>query len=247
VSARYLIRLDDACDTMARARWSALEGVFDRHGIKPIVAVVPDNRDPTLVFDPPDPRFWDTVRAWQAKGWTIAMHGHTHVMHPTDARQLVPFYRRSEFAGLDVARQAEKIRAAWQLFLAQGVTPQVWVAPAHSFDASTLEAVRAETSIRVVSDGIAWNTFYDRGFHWIPQQLWHFAERRSGLWTVNLHPNQMSDADIALADRNIGGPFRGRFVGVGEVPLHRRRKSLRGWLYHQYFWRRWRTQPGVPQ
>jgi len=45
MSARYLIRLDDASATMNRHKWQLIEGVLDQHAIKPIVAVVPDNQD----------------------------------------------------------------------------------------------------------------------------------------------------------------------------------------------------------
>jgi predicted deacetylase len=241
VSARYLIRLDDACDAMNPTKWGHLERVLDEHGVKPIVAVVPDNQDAELMCAPRDPSFWKTVRAWAAKGWTIAMHGYRHLMHPTQSELLVPFYRRSEFAGLSAEAQAAKIRAAWQLFLAEGVVPQVWVAPAHSFDVVTLEALKAETSIAVVSDGIAWNTFHEHGFHWIPQQLWALTERRWGLWTVCLHPNQMSEAAIAAFGRRVGDHFRGRIGEFKDVRLRTARRSLAERLYHEYFWWRWRT------
>jgi predicted deacetylase len=240
MSARYLIRLDDACATMNRHKWDLVEAMLDEHSIKPIVAVVPDNQDPELMFDARDAKFWDKVRGWVAKGWTVAMHGYRHVMHSTDAKLLVPFYNRSEFAGLSLADQAAKIKAGWQLFLAQGVVPQVWVAPAHSFDRLTLGAVQTETSIRVVSDGIAWNPYEDCGFHWIPQQLWRLTERRWGLWTVCLHPNQMTAESIAAFGKTIGTQFGGQISEFKDIRLRDCRKSLAERLYHEYFWWRWR-------
>ena len=89
--ARYLLRLDDACPTMDAARWQTIEDLFDLHAIKPLVAVVPDNRDPNLEKDTPDPAFWDKVRRWQHKGWTIALHGYQHVLRPTTAKMMLPF------------------------------------------------------------------------------------------------------------------------------------------------------------
>lgn len=240
MSARYLIRLDDACSTMDRRKWRLLEEVLDRHQVRPIVAVVPDNRDPALAFDVSDDLFWERVRAWQAKGWTVAMHGHTHVMHLTEEPRLVPFYNRSEFAGLDLESQRAKIRAAWKKFLAERVTPQIWVGPAHSFDLLTLRALREETTIRVVSDGIAFDTYFEHDFHWIPQQLWRMARRKTGLWTVCLHPNEMDESAIAALDEALGAEFRGRIIASTDVRLRRGRRSISGWLYHRYFWRRWR-------
>jgi predicted deacetylase len=241
MSARYLIRLDDACDTMCRRNWDLVEQVLDAHGVKPIVAVIPDNRDPSLMFESRNAAFWGRVRAWARKDWSVALHGYTHVMHPTGVKLVLPFYRRSEFAGLALEAQSEKIRAAWGLCVAEGVEPTIWVAPAHSFDLLTLQAVRRETSIRVISDGIAWDTYYEHDFHWIPQQLWSLAERRSGLWTVCLHPNTMTDAAIAALDASLGGEFQGRMTCVKNVKLQKRKKTALSSLYHMYFWWRWKN------
>jgi predicted deacetylase len=239
VSAQFLIRLDDACSTLNRRKWALLEAVLDRHLVKPIVAVVPENHDPSLVFDERDSGFWEKVRSWQAKGWGVAMHGHTHVMHPIAQPGLVPFYSRSEFAGLDLQAQRNKIREAWQCFQAEGVTPQIWVGPAHSFDRQTLVALREETPIRVVSDGIAFDTYFEHDFHWIPQQMWGLRDRSAGLWTVCLHPNDMSEAAIETLGEVIGTSFRGRMISAADVHLTTRRKSVLGVIYHRYFWWRW--------
>ena len=240
MTARYLIRLDDACDTMKRHNWELIEQVLKQHAIKPIVAVIPDNQDAQLMYGARDPSFWDKVRDWTAQGWTVAMHGYRHVMHPTDTKLLVPFYSRSEFAGLSLQEQAARIRSGWQLFLAERVVPQIWVAPAHSFDELTLRAVYAETSIRVVSDGIAWNPFHEYGFCWIPQQLWRLAERKWGLWTVCLHPNEMTPKSIAAFGTALGENFHGRISDFKCIQLRDSGKSLAERLYHEYFWWKWR-------
>lgn len=238
MTARYLLRLDDACPTRHRDRWQRLEALFERWGIRPIVAVVPENADPELAVESADPGFWDRVRAWQSKGWTIAMHGERHVYHPVDKRRLlVPFHDRSEFAGLPYAEQAEKLRRAWALFAGQGVGPTLWVAPGHSFDQVTLEALRNETPIRTINDGIARNPFLEGGFYWLPQQLWALARRRSGLWTVCLHPNTMSDEAFAALAVRVADPwFRQRIVSVGELALVPRERDLWDWAYARYFW-----------
>ena len=62
--ARYLIRLDDACPTMHRLRWQAIEELLDEFAIKPIVAVIPNNEDPGMVFDNLDNEFWQRVQRW---------------------------------------------------------------------------------------------------------------------------------------------------------------------------------------
>ena len=227
---------------MAHANWSRLEALFDSLQIKPLVAVVPDNRDPVLQVDAADSGFWDRVRGWQAKDWTIALHGYQHVFHPVDRKHLIlPFYDRSEFAGLSLTEQAGKLRAAWALCQSHGVTPTAWIAPAHCFDRTTLQALQRETPIRVISDGIALNPYYDDGFYWLPQQLWSLEPRQSGLWTVCLHPNSMSQADIDHLAKQLTSPYyRNRIFAADDIEGSLRSRSLRDRLYALYFWNRGR-------
>lgn len=212
--ARYLVRLDDACPTMHVKAWTDLESAFDRLSIQPIVGVIPDNRDAALHVDPPAADFWDTVRRWQSKGWTIALHGLHHAYHPMPpwAQALVPLHRKSEYAGLPLDRQRALFRAGVAVFRAQGVTPTVFMAPSHTFDETTLLALQLETDISTVTDGLAMAPYTRGGLRWIPQQLWRLRPMPFGIWTVCLHPNVMAPASVqqfiqqldALADHCIG-------------------------------------------
>lgn len=239
-SAQYLFRVDDACPSMHSERWDACERIFDRFGIKPIVAVVPDNRDPNLECRKRDPLFWNRVRAWQQKGWTIAMHGYQHQFHYVDRRKLIlPFYDRSEFAGLSFLEQSEKIRAAWQIFAREQVKPTVWIAPAHCFDQTTLQAIERETPIRIISDGIARNQYYEDGFYWLPQQLWSFKEKTYGLWTICLHPNNMNYDQIQALEALLSSlAIRQAVLSVNEVRLENRSRDFYEKLYGFCYWQR---------
>lgn len=240
MSTGYLIRLDDACPTMDGAKWGMVEDALDRHRIRPLVAVVPDNTDPDLHVDPPDPLFWEKVRRWDAKGWTIAMHGFQHQFHSVDRSSLLlPFYDRSEFAGLSYELQAEKIRNSWRLFKDAGIEPRMWIAPAHCFDGTTLAALKAETPIRVISDGIARRPFFQDGFYWLPQQLWSLSPKKWGLWTVCLHPNTMTSAQISDFARALESPaFAGNVFGLSDIELTHRPRSLADVAFSTYFWQR---------
>lgn len=236
--ARYLIRLDDACPTMRHAAWEQMEALLDSMGIRPIVGVVPENADPDLILDAPSHCFWHRVRGWQAKGWEIGLHGHRHVFHPIDrSRLLLPFYDRSEFAGLTLEEQAGKIRAAWEVFRREGVRPGVWIAPAHCFDTATLDALQRETPIRTVSDGLALDQFHAHGFRWLPQQLWALEPRSFGLWTVCLHPNRMSQSSLRkFADQLASPCFRGRVISVADLAATTRSMGVGDRLFKHYFW-----------
>ena len=218
MTARYLVRLDDACATMRTEIWGPLEQALDRLQIRPIVGVIPDNRDPTLACSPPDPDFWDRVRSWQAKGWSVAMHGHHHVYHPipAGARALLDMSDKSEFVGRPVEEQRQSLRRAYEAMLAQDIAPRMFMAPSHTFDAGTLQALREATDIRVITDGHALGTFELDGFTWIPQQLWRFARMPFGLWCVCLHPNTMTEAALRAFVDDLGR-FAHRVTDVPDV------------------------------
>ena len=135
--------------------------------------------------------------------------------------------------------QANKLRAAWTLCQTNGVTPTAWIAPAHCFDRTTLHALLQETPVRVISDGIALNPYFEDGFFWLPQQLWSLAPRHSGIWTVCLHPNSMSDSDIDHFSEQLKLPYyRQRITTVNDIDRKPRRRSLLDRLYARYFWER---------
>lgn len=198
MSARYMVRLDDACPTMRPETWGPLESLLDELGIKPVVGVVPDNRDPQLICSPADTDFWGRVRRWQAKGWDIALHGQHHVYHPIppDGRPILRLNDESEFVGLPLDEQKRRLSAGYAKMVEAGVHPRIFMAPSHTFDVLTLRALREATDIRVIADGHALRAFDAAGFTWIPQQLWRYREMPFGLWCICLHPNTMSQADL---------------------------------------------------
>ena len=233
--------MDDACATMDSKKWKFLEDLFDEFSIKPIVAVVPNNTDEYLKCQDDDPEFWNKVLSWQSKGWSIAMHGYKHDMHYTDAKLVLPFYKRSEFAGLSYEEQAIKIKKSYQIFRNFNIEPIIWIAPAHCFDRKTLQAIQDETPIRVISDGIAFNQYYEDSFYWLPHQLWHFKEKNSGLWTICLHPNEMSVEDLE-SFRETLSLYADRVVPYDNIILQKKDKSIFDIFFNFYFWRRYKLQ-----
>ena len=196
MTGSYLIRFDDLCPTMRWDVWSEIERVLIEFEVNPVLAVVPDNQDPVLKVSPARRTFWDEVRAWQARGWTIGLHGYQHVSATHDGG-IVGIARDSEFAGLPEDEQKTKLRNAIEIFQRQRVTPDVWVAPAHSFDQNTILALKT-FGIRVISDGFALAPHEDpAGVLWVPQQLWRFRWRPYGVWTVCHHHNYWTEKDVA--------------------------------------------------
>jgi predicted deacetylase len=174
--AQYLLRLDDLCLTASRPRWQRFLELIEEFGIKPILAVVPDNRDADLELAPADAEFWARMRALEAAGATIGLHGYRHLSNGR-GRSLVALHRATEFAGVAEETQREWIRAGLEILRGQGLDPRIWVAPRHGFDAHTLRALRAE-GVGVLSDGFARVPFVRGGVTWIPQQLWGPVEKQ---------------------------------------------------------------------
>lgn len=225
--ASYLLRFDDLCETMNRGMWSRIEDALLAHDIRPIVGVIPDNRDPTLVIDPPHLGFWDQVRQWQERGWTIALHGYQH-RYVTTERGFHGWNHRSEFAGLPLDQQEDKLRRALGIFAAHGVRPDAWMAPNHSFDAVTLEAL-ARVGIRTITDGSGLFPYTDRSsFTWVPVQLWGLVPRSVGLWTVCLHHNRWSEVDFRRFVTQLER-FAPRITSLPEA-LERYGQRRRTWL-----------------
>jgi predicted deacetylase len=206
MSARYLVRFDDLCPTANWRVWRQVEHILDAHGVKPLVAVVPDNLDPELVSPEGAPlsgdQFWAKVRAWQGRGWAIGLHGYQHRYVTQDAG-LIGRNRYSEFASLSETEQRRKLAAGLAMFSAQGVNADAWVAPAHSFDKATVRLL-AEFGVDCISDGYALFPHQcSQGQFWIPQQMARFRPLPGGVWTVCLHVNQWTAADVARFDADL--------------------------------------------
>jgi predicted deacetylase len=192
--AQYLLRFDDLCPTYSRARFDRFVPMMCEFGIRPILAVVPDNMDPELEVSGPDSDFWAQMRELETAGATIGLHGYQHICVNTGAG-LVPFHRNSEFAGVAFNTQRAWIRAGLAILHGHGLNPRIWVAPRHGFDRNTVRALREE-GIGLISDGMALVPFMREGAIWIPQQLWAPVEKSKGLWTICVHGSKASDAFV---------------------------------------------------
>jgi hypothetical protein len=225
--------MDDACPWMAHQKWKTLEEIFDRFGVKPVVAVIPDCQDSGLRGDSEDPGFWKKAQAWQDKGWDIALHGYDHVYRGNN-RGLVPINARTEFAGQSEEIQRQKIRDGWKLLNERGLKPTVWIAPAHTFDRTTLRCLAEETTIRTVSDGLSSRPFQRYGFHWIPQQIWAPRVCPAGVWTICLHPNTMGDDMPERVERFLKD-HAAQVASIGSLPVTSRAWGLSDGMFELSF------------
>jgi predicted deacetylase len=202
VPAQYLIRFDDLCPTMLSDRWERFLSIVARYGVQPILAVIPDNQDPALRLQEPDPEFWDRMRSYEAAGATIAMHGYRHLC-TSRGKSLLGMHNETEFAGVKESLQREWIRNGLGILRGYGISPRLFVAPRHGFDRGTLRALTQE-GLGILSDGFARRPFTRHDVMWIPQQLWEPARKSSGLWTICIHTNTATPAAEDRLEKFLG-------------------------------------------
>ena len=231
----YLIRFDDICPTMNWTIWTKIDEILTKEGIKPILAVIPDNRNPVFFIEKENSDFWNYVRKKQRQGWSIGLHGYQHVW-VTKRSGILGLNPYSEFAGLPEEEQEAKISNAIEIFRANGVKPELWVAPAHSFDEVTIKVLKRH-SIAIISDGFSLYPYVDNGVVWIPQQLWGFPKIKMpfGLYTVLFHHNLWNERDLLTFKRNIER-YRERITGLKTVIslYSSRKKSLIDNFYEMF-------------
>lgn len=219
---KFLIRLDDACPFMDTKKWQRMEDILDKYGVKPMAGIIPANADPKTMIEPENRAFWSKVQQWEDKGWAIALHGYNHCYSSDGGlRGLNPMWSRSEFAGLPIEEQRAKIRKGVAVMRENGINPQYFFAPSHTFDEDTLEALRQESDIRVVSDTIGRYPYKKGDFWFVPQILGHCAKFPfSGIYTFCFHPNTMSDRAFENME-NFLKTYHKNFIGFDDVDLQR--------------------------
>lgn len=235
--SKYILRLDDACPKMEHGKWLRVEKMLDKYGVKPIVGVIPDCKDPDFKDFSFDNSFWSiTIKRWEKKDWTIALHGFNHVFN-TKEGGINPVNRKSEFAGLPYEEQLTMILEGVKIFRQNGVEPKVFFAPAHTFDTNTLKALEKGSEIRIISDTPAWNIYSNNGFTFVPQQCGTVRKLPFSVITFCYHPNSMSESDFEKLEEFINKNNK-RFIPFPTYETRRKRSILDKLLNKLYFYRK---------
>ena len=96
--------MDDITPAMDREKFYRFKELLDKHGIKPLIGVVPECKDEKLDISEPIENFWNFVKDLQNSGWVVAMHGFNHV-YTTKEAGIFPIGGKSEFAGVPYYKQ----------------------------------------------------------------------------------------------------------------------------------------------
>ena len=64
--AKYIMRLDDACQKMNLENWDRMERLLTKYDIKPLVGVIPNCKDPDMdKYDWDEPGFLERKERWR--------------------------------------------------------------------------------------------------------------------------------------------------------------------------------------
>lgn len=231
---RYLLRLDDASPYMDNRKWQLMEDILDEYDVKPLVGIIPTNKDPETIIESEKKEFWNHAHEWRSKGWMLALHGYNHVC-TTHTGGLNPVHKRSEFAGLSYEKQKEKISLGYSILKEHGLEVEWFFAPSHTFDTNTLKAIKECTSIQYISDMIATKPYLDHGFTFVPCQMGKLRQIPiPGFWCACYHPNIMRDDEfVALED--FLKAHSSEFISFHELPKAKKKGAFDRLLSCAYY------------
>jgi predicted deacetylase len=196
ITSKYtglLVRMDDITATMNWSLMDRCEKLFDKFKIKPLLGIIPINKDPELLKFPKNERFWERVESWKNKGWEITMHGCNHLYtQKSDKKDIFNYGGDSEFYGLDYSTQLNKIKTGLEEFNKRKIKVRSFFAPNHIYDSNTLKALK-NTDIKIIIDGYGLFPYYKNEILFIPQLFYKEIFLPFGIQSTQIHINEWND------------------------------------------------------
>lgn len=188
-----LIRIDDISDHMNWKLMLKSEELFDNYNIKPLLGVIPYNKDKELLKYEKKENFWQKVRDWQNKGWEISMHGFTHVYDSeTNKKDFFGYGGSSEFFGHPLDIQISRISKGLKIFESEGIKIRSFFAPNHTYDLNTFKALKENNLINII-DGYGLYPYEEHEIKFIPQLFYKEIMLPFGIQSTQVHLNYMSE------------------------------------------------------
>ncbi|MCT7511880.1 MULTISPECIES: DUF2334 domain-containing protein [Aliarcobacter] len=195
----YLIRLDDITEGTNWEYFKQLEEVFDKHNIKPILGVVPDNQDKEIENQEQKIKrevFFNIIRICQKKYYTIAMHGVKHILQETKIKSIVNINNYGELVDCTYDEKLSQLQYGKKILENENIYVNVYMPPAHWIDKDTLEVLRI-LNIKYITDGLFVYPKKINDVWFIPQQIWRPRNIKiPGIFTICLHINSMNQKNI---------------------------------------------------
>ena len=192
-----LIRMDDISENMNWNYMDKCEDFFDKYKIKPLLGVIPLNRDPALLKFPKNNKFWQRVCDWKNKGWEITMHGcyHLYTQKSDKKKDIFNYGGNSEFYGLDYFTQLEKIKTGLDIFKENKINVRSFFAPNHIYDKNTLKALK-DSDIKIIIDGYGLFPYYKDKILFIPQLFYREILLPFGIQATQIHINEWNNENL---------------------------------------------------
>ena len=193
---KIAIRMDDITPGMDMAKFLRFKELCDLYQVKPLLGIVPDNKDSMLEIDEHREDFWDYLLTLQKEGWVLAQHGVDHV-YKTRKKGCFPLNALSEFAGLGYDRQYEALKRGKEILEAHGIKTDIFMAPAHSYDRNTLKALH-ELGFQRITDGFGKQPYIWKQLTFFPISFKQSSSLKTekGYTTFVVHANTMNDRDF---------------------------------------------------
>lgn len=192
---KIAIRIDDVTNNMDWDKFKKFEAVLDKYGVKPLIGVIPENKDESLLkIDREDYISWLNRRI--NDGWSVAIHGYNH-LYTTKKGGMFPLNHFSEYAGVPYEKQQKMIDDGIDSLKELGISTNTFMAPAHTFDAGTVKALKV-AGIKYITDGFGYQPYTRDGIIYLPisSRRSKDIERSSGYTTLVYHPAMMNDKDF---------------------------------------------------
>ena len=191
---KYCFRLDDICETLDWNKFNRLKEIFNKYKVKPLLGVIPNNEDNSLIVNKPNPDYLKEIDLLVGKGWEVSIHGFKH-LYCNKNPGILKYPNKSEFAGLSFEEQKEKINKGMLILEKKGIKTNIFMAPSHSFDAVTIEVLKSE-NIKYITDGFGLFPYKHHGIVFVPQQVANVREFLFGNITFCLHPNNLTEKNF---------------------------------------------------
>lgn len=166
MDAKILIRFDDICPTMDFKQFNRAVELLDKYNVKPLIGIIPNNNDIDLQIEKEHGDFWEYIKNLKEKGYAIAMHGYEH-RFCSPHHGILNRRKESEFAGLPVEQQIDKIKKGKEILINHGIDTDIFFAPAHSYDKNTLKALSL-CGFKYMSDGKSKKAYWFEGIKCLP-------------------------------------------------------------------------------
>lgn len=203
-----VIRFDDIAENMNWDLMDKCEKILDKYKIKPLLGVIPLNRDKEFLIYEKKLNFWNRVRNWQKKGWEISMHGCHHLYKiDTNKKDFFSYGGKSEFFGESYKSQKIKLLKGLKKFKREKIKIRSFYAPNHTYDKNTFRALKS-IGIHNIIDGYGLFPYTEYKLNFFPQLFYREIFLPFGIQCTQIHLNYWSKSDFKKFENFINKNYK---------------------------------------